>query len=76
MNLLRTDRTYKTQLNAYAALLVACKKLGIANEGDTVVPHEVKYLIAVNADGRFAPVVLKTNAGDLMFPHIGVTVVG
>jgi hypothetical protein len=51
MNILKTDRTYATAANAVKALVIACTKIGkdIA---------DVRYVIAVNEFGRFAPVVV------------------
>jgi hypothetical protein len=51
MNILKTAKTYATSANATLALLNACKKIG----KDIV---DVRFLIAVNEYGRFAPVVV------------------
>lgn len=48
---LRTDRTYKTRKNAVHALEQAADKLGLNKDA-------LRYVIAVNEEGRFAPVVL------------------
>ena len=73
MNLLQTDRTYATAANAMKALVIASKKLGKDIS-------DVRHLIAVNADGRFAPVVVGLNdsKGDSNngFMFIGITWVG
>ena len=73
MNLLQTDRTYATAANAMKALVIASKKLGKDIS-------DVRHLIAVNADGRFAPVVLgvndKKNDSNNGFMFIGITWVG
>ena len=68
MDLLRTDKTYKTRVRAMKALEEACDKL------DTD-PNHCRWLIAVNADGRFAPVVVGAGAANLDFIQVGVTVV-
>jgi hypothetical protein len=68
MNLLRTDTTYATRENAMKALI---KKLAKNN----LTPDEVRYLIAVNEEGRYAPVLV----GSAMIPFAvneNVTVVG
>ena len=73
MNLLQTDRTYSTAANALKALVIACKKLGKDIS-------DVRHLIAVSADGRFAPVVVGVNDrkddSNNGFPFIGITWVG
>ena len=67
MDMLRTDRTYVSRENAVKALERACAKLG----ADFA---RVRYLIATNEAGRFAPVV--TGGWDnVAFVHNGVTVV-
>jgi len=68
MNLLRTDTTYATIENATKALT---KKLAKNN----LTLDEVRYLIAVNGEGRYAPVLV----GSAMIPFAvneNVTVVG
>lgn len=73
MNLLKTDRTYSTAANATKALGIACKKLG----KDVA---DVRYLIAVKEDGRFAPIVIGVTDGNgesnNHFVFAGVTWVG
>ena len=59
MNLLKTDRTYATYANALKALETACVKIGTKLE-------EVRFVIAVNESGRFAPAVIGTNSHDRM----------
>lgn len=51
MNLIRTRVTYLTYRNAEAALIKT-----LANSGMTLA--DVRYLIAVNEEGRFAPVLV------------------
>ena len=51
MNLLQTKRTYKTVENATQAL---CKTLGCTRDQ----LRTVRYLIATNEEGRFAPVLV------------------
>ncbi len=63
-DLLRTDKTYATRENALKALE---KKL--AN-----YPANVRFVIAVNEEGRFAPVVFGVEL--LPLAHQGITVVG
>lgn len=66
-NVLKTSRTYASYKNAVEALGRACDKVGI---------HNYRYLIAANADGRFAPVVfLDGDPAKIAFAHNGVTVV-
>ena len=67
MNLLRTDKTYKTQWLAVKALEKKLIELG-GNLNDT------RYVIAVNEDGRFAPVVFGIDF--LPLAQHGITVVG
>lgn len=65
LNLLLTDKTYATYANAEKALLKACKEAGVSR---------VRYLIAANEKGRFAPVLV----GNQFIPlalHYGITVV-
>jgi len=73
MNLLQTDRTYATAATALKALVIACKKLGKDIS-------DVRHLIAVNADGRFAPVVVgvndRKNDSNNGFMFIGITWIG
>jgi hypothetical protein len=51
MNLLRTTTTYATPDNATKALVKTLAKAGLTLDA-------VRYLIAVNADGRYAPVLV------------------
>ena len=64
-DLLRTTRTYATTENAVKALknAVAPRRL-----------EDVRYLIAVNPAGRFAPVLIGTEY--IPFIHVGITVCG
>ena len=67
-DLLRTDRTYATRKNAVKALETALR---------TYTPqglNDVRYLIAVNDAGRFAPVLVGTAYIPLI--HVGITVCG
>lgn len=68
VDLLRTDKTYATRDGALKALERAVKKAGA--ESSAGIPG----LIAVNADGRYAPVVVGIQY--LCLAHHGVTVVG
>lgn len=65
MDILLTTTTYKTRENAEVALAKKLTKTGrtLAN---------TRYLIAVNRDGRFAPVVFGVELLDLI--HQGITV--
>ncbi len=74
MDVLRTDRTYKTRANAIIALRQCCHKLDVDFK-------RVRWLVAVNDDGRFAPVVASCSDPKIAdFPstwaHNGVTVLG
>jgi hypothetical protein len=80
MNMLRTDRTYATYDNAMAALRRGCVKLHVDVDS-------VRYVIAANEAGRFAPAVLLDsripNRGSsggpwstMSFIHAGITVIG
>jgi len=51
MNILKSAKTYATAANAMLGLCKACTKIG----KDVA---DVRYLIAVNEYGRFAPVVV------------------
>jgi hypothetical protein len=68
MDILRTDRTYKTRANAVKAL---AKLIDL---------DSLSYVIAVNEDGRFAPIAILDHARDrhdiFALCHNGVTVVG
>ena len=68
MNVIKTARTYKTQGNAEIALRKVL--------GDTF--DATRWIIAVNSDGRFAPVVVfDRNRPELLgLAHVGITVVG
>ena len=66
MNLLTTDRTYATRENAIKALAAACKKIGATID-------QIRFVIAVNEAGRFAPVVVgNTIQNNQIFFH-GIT---
>ena len=54
MNLLKTDRTYATADNAIKALVIAANKLGKDIS-------DLRYIIGVAENGRFAPVVVGVN---------------
>tara|TARA_R110002110_G_scaffold243473_4_gene460083 strand:- start:2186 stop:2404 length:219 start_codon:yes stop_codon:yes gene_type:complete len=72
MNMLRTDRTYKTYNNAMEALRRGCAKLGVDFDS-------LRYVIAANESGRFAPAVLSINGERIpaiSFIHVGITVIG
>jgi hypothetical protein len=66
MNCIRTTKTYKTAKNAEKHLVEV-----LSSTNKTL--DDVRYLIAVSPDGRFAPVLV----GDeyLVYVHCGVTVV-
>jgi hypothetical protein len=71
-NLIKTTRTYASYENAEAALRRAAGDIDLA---------DLRYLIAANPDGRFAPVVLVNQThlphiAAIAFAHRGVTVVG
>ena len=75
MNLIRTDRTYKTSANAEAALAKTLKRAGQWGARQTELTLDnTRYLIAVAPDGRFAPVLV--GAEYVAFIHCGITVVG
>jgi hypothetical protein len=73
MELLRTDRTYKTYENAYKALVTACQKMG----RDVEV---VRWVIAANSAGRFAPMVVgstdQNGVSNNHFMFVGITWIG
>ena len=50
-SMLRTKTTYKTRANAVAALDKTLERAGLTRA-------QVRYLIAVNEEGRFAPVLV------------------
>ena len=69
MDLLKTDKTYASRANAVRALTQAADKLGGSLS-------DLRYVIAVNEDGRYAPVVMVHSQMQLLaFAHIGITVV-
>jgi hypothetical protein len=68
MDLLRTDRTYATRANAVKALQTACDDVGIKF-------HRVRYVIATNDAGRFAPVVTPSTPEWDLLVHRGVTAI-
>lgn len=73
MDILTTNRTYKTRENAEAFLSATLAKAGFSLD-------DARYVIAVNNEGRFAPVMFasaKIPVQTLIgFAHVGVTVVG
>lgn len=73
MELLTTDRTYKTYENAYKALVAACEKTGHSIDS-------VRWVIGANAAGRFAPVVVgmcdMNGQSNNDFVFVGVTWIG
>jgi len=64
MDILKTERTYATRENAIKALASKCDL------------ERERWMIAVTEDGRFAPVVIHDNGGNLHLAHEGITVVG
>lgn len=71
-NLIRTARTYATYQNAEAALRRAAGDIDLA---------DLRYVIAVTPEGRFAPAVLWSqphlnNYDTLGFAHLGISVIG
>ena len=70
MNLIRTAKTYKTADNARKALHNLFQQPGVMTDPLT----DVRYLIAVAPDGRFAPVLVGQQY--IPFIHAGITVVG
>jgi hypothetical protein len=68
MNILKTTRTYATPATAEAALR---KLLGASFD-------TTRWLVAVTAEGRFAPVVVfdRTRPELVGLAHVGITVVG
>lgn len=62
-DMLKTDQTYKTRAAACLALM-KCN-----------VHYQTRYLIAVNEEGRFAPVVVGGAFGNARLIHQGITVV-
>jgi hypothetical protein len=69
MNLMRTDRTYKTFENAEKAL---AKAMGLSIEEMRSV-NTARYLIAATPEGRFAPALV--GASYIAYAHKGITVV-
>ena len=69
MDVLRTDRTYASRENAIKHLKKVCASTGIAFES-------IRWCVATNEEGRFAPVVMAASAGDFPseFPRNGVTI--
>ena len=73
MNIITAQRTYKTVENATKALQVALDRLGMTT-------NDVRYLIAVSANGtpepRFVPTVVSPKP-EIMLPlaHLGIMVV-
>ena len=66
MNLLNTDRTYATRENAIKALELGCKKIGSTID-------KIRFVIAVNEAGRFAPVVVGDRAENNQLLFCGIT---
>ena len=66
MNLLNTDRTYATRENAIKALELGCKKIGSTID-------KIRFVIAVNEAGRFAPVVVGNNHENNLIMFHGIT---
>jgi hypothetical protein len=71
MDIIRTTRTYATRFNAITALRKALMTIGgIASLGTC------RWLIAVDEDGRYAPVVSIGDRSDLcILAHHGVTII-
>lgn len=67
MDLLRTERTFISAERARKFLFKQLDEAGIS-------PAEARYLIAVNVEGRFAPVLVGERY--IPFAHHGITVVG
>ena len=71
MNVITTTRTYKTPERAERALTDALERLGRTHD-------DVRWLIAVAKDGRFAPtVIIRPTDAPIMLPlaQLGVMVV-
>jgi hypothetical protein len=66
MNLLTTDRTYATRKNAIKALETCCKEIGATLD-------QIRFVIAVNEAGRFAPVVVGMSAENNQLLFCGIT---
>jgi hypothetical protein len=71
-NLIQTTKTYATAKNAEKALVKALCGNASSPDADQVL-GEVRWLIAVAPDGRFAPVLV--GAKYVEFIHRGITVV-
>ena len=72
-DMLRTDRTYASRKNALEALSRAFVKADVSAEDSAQIP----YVIAVDAEGRYAPVVFQRHGWHLLpLIHHGVTVIG
>lgn len=68
MEVIRTDRTYATRANAIKALKKALGEICLNLD-------DVRWLVAVNNDGRHAPAVLHSNRWQLnALPGLGITV--
>jgi hypothetical protein len=68
IDVLKTTRTFKTRDNAERHLKKSLAKLGLT---------DVRFCIAVNDEGRFAPIVFNDSTRwNLGLIHEGVTVVG
>jgi len=69
VDLLKTDSTFASRQRALAKLERACGKTGL-------VSSKLRFVIAVNDNGRFAPVVVFDGKSEtLALAHQGVTVV-
>ena len=67
-DLLRTKRTYKSRENAELALRKCCETYG--RDFNTI-----RWLIAVDSKGRFAPVVVGADESNFGWHFKGVTIV-
>lgn len=68
-HLLRTKRTYKSRENAELALRKVCKRY----HRDL---STIRWLIAVDDKGRFAPVVVGSDEINFGWHYKGITIVG
>lgn len=59
-------RTYATRENAIKALETGCKKIGATLD-------QIRFVIAVNEAGRFAPVVVGVSAENNQLMFCGIT---
>lgn len=75
MDMLRTSRTYATRENALKALAKAYCPARVDGL-DVLAMTGIRYVIAVNEAGRFAPVVLLDRPELMGLAHAGVTVIG